>query len=125
MAGTTGVLDISLSRTEIDPSLVEIIRNIEPGLYARLTVEDTGARMDDTTLSRIFDPFFTTKAVRKGTGLGLSTAYAIVSRQGGTIKISSRPGAGTTVDVYWPLIDNESVRSSPPMAGVEHARHLH
>ena len=125
LAGKTGELEVALSRIEINPVLAEMIHSIEPGIYARLTIRDTGNGMDDATLGRIFDPFFTTKEVGEGTGLGLSTAYAMVSRAGGTIKVASRLGAETTVDVYLPLADNEAARPASVSLEVEARQHLH
>jgi signal transduction histidine kinase len=49
---------------------------------------------------KIFDPFFTTK--RTGTGLGLSVTYGIIKEHGGTVDVTSRPGAGTTFTVDFP-----------------------
>lgn len=51
-------------------------------------------------VARAFDPFFTTKGVGKGTGLGLSQVYGIARQAGGTVRIDSRPGEGTTIYIY-------------------------
>jgi PAS domain S-box-containing protein len=68
--------------------------------WIRLRVSDTGAGIPAEKLSKIFDPFFTTK--RTGTGLGLSVTYGIIKEHGGTVDVTSRPGAGTTFTVDFP-----------------------
>jgi len=68
-----------------------------------VTVEDSGAGMDEPTLSRIFEPFFATKEIGQGTGLGLALVYAIVTDAGGAIDVKSAPGQGTTFAIYGPL----------------------
>ncbi|HEX2554630.1 MAG TPA: PAS domain S-box protein [Microvirga sp.] len=72
------------------------------GDYVELSVSDTGTGMPPEVAARAFDPFFTTKGVGKGTGLGLSQVYGIAKQAGGTVRIESRPGAGTIVRIVLP-----------------------
>jgi signal transduction histidine kinase len=71
--------------------------------HVRVDVEDTGSGIASEHLPRIFDPGFTTKGVGVGTGLGLAICHRIVAAHGGTIAVTSRPGAGTAFSVRLPL----------------------
>jgi PAS domain S-box-containing protein len=106
MAGQAGTLDVELSAIEMDAETAATIPGLRAGRFARLTFRDTGAGMDAETIARIFDPFFTTKEVGRGTGLGLPAVHGILIRHGGAITVVSRPGQGTTFEVYLPLLDS-------------------
>ncbi len=73
-------------------------RRAEGGVEVR--VADDGAGMSPEVLARVFEPFRTTKA--RGTGLGLSISRAIIEKHGGSIRIESAPGEGTTVSFTLP-----------------------
>lgn len=76
---------------------------VPSGMYALLTVTDTGVGMNSQEQERIFEPFFTTKDVGKGTGLGLSMAYGIIRMHKGWISVDSEPGRGSCFSIYLPL----------------------
>jgi len=71
----------------------------------RLRVEDDGCGIPDDVRERVFDPFFTTRPVGEATGLGLPISYQIVRAHGGELALRSRPGRGTTCEVFLPLAD--------------------
>jgi PAS domain S-box-containing protein len=70
--------------------------------HVSLIYADTGSGMSENELRRVFDPFFTTKGHSGGIGLGLTLSREIIERCGGSIKIESRAGEGTTVSLLLP-----------------------
>jgi two-component system cell cycle sensor histidine kinase/response regulator CckA len=93
----------------------------EPGIYLVASVGDSGCGIPPEIRSRVFEPFFTTKENGKGTGMGLAMVYGIVKNHGGTIRLESEPGKGTTFHCYLPLTDQsvreEVVKATPMVRG--------
>jgi signal transduction histidine kinase len=73
-----------------------------PGEYVSLAIADTGTGMTDEVRARAFEPFFTTKAMSKGSGLGLTQSLGIAKQLGGGMRIESKKGQGTRVEVLLP-----------------------
>jgi len=71
--------------------------------FGVISVTDTGTGIPPELIEKVFDPFFTTKPVGKGTGLGLSQVYGIARQSGGTVKLRSAIGEGTTVSIWLPV----------------------
>ena len=99
-------------------------RNAEPREHnetdcVAIALADTGIGIRDEIKHRVIEPFFTTKGVGKGTGLGLSQAYGFATQSGGSMKIDSRIGEGTTVTFYLPIaqsLPRQAPRSEPAVA---------
>jgi PAS domain S-box-containing protein len=104
-----GRLMIGTGLQEIDDEYIAINGYGRPGMYAIITVADTGSGMDAETQTKIFEPFFTTKGIGEGTGLGLAISYAIIKQHNGYLKVYSEPGQGTEFKIYLPLIEEPAL----------------
>ncbi len=93
---------------------------IIPGKYIQLCITDNGKGMDEATKSKIFEPFFTTKDQGKGTGMGLASVYGTLKSHGGAINVYSEPDHGTTMKLYFPLVE-KGEENNVPMKGEDEA----
>ncbi|MEB1608607.1 hybrid sensor histidine kinase/response regulator [Xanthomonas campestris pv. campestris] len=93
---------VQTQNVEITSHDLAMYHQLAPGRYVSLAVSDTGSGMPPDVASRVMEPFFTTKDEGQGTGLGLSMVYGFVKQSGGTVRIYSEVGEGTTVRLYFP-----------------------
>lgn len=119
-----GVLGIETKVAGLDHEYIKAHGYGNPGLYALISVADTGTGIDERIKERIFEPFFTTKEVGKGTGLGLSIIYGIIKQHNGYINCRSELGRGTTFEIYLPMIrleafEHETGKLPLPKGGTE------
>lgn len=90
--------------------------------YALVEVTDTGTGIAEDILCCILEPYFTTKETQ-GAGLGLAIVGDILLRNDGALKVLSKPGVGTTMQVFWPLAE-ETIADlqkpdAQPLAGMQ------
>ena len=104
-----GRLTIIIERAEIRDGSPEV----PPGVYIRLSVQDTGTGISPEVKGHIFDPFFTTKPA--GSGLGLSTVLGIVKQAHGYITVESASQRGSTFRVYLPVAAEVTGKEEPSL----------
>lgn len=85
-------------------------KELSPGRYVKVSVQDQGSGIAAADLGKIFDPYFTTRP--KGSGLGLSTVFSIIKKHGGAITVDSRPGEGTTFHFFLPCSEEEPIATA-------------
>jgi PAS domain S-box-containing protein len=81
---------------------VTLAEPLHAGEFVAISVKDTGLGIPADVLDKIFEPFFTTKPIGKGTGLGLSQVHGFAHQAGGTVKVESELGKGTTFTILLP-----------------------
>jgi CheY-like chemotaxis protein len=104
-----GKLIIEATNTRATPDYLDDRpdEEIAPGRYVVISVTDTGPGMQPDVVDRAFEPFFTTKHATDGSGLGLPSVLGFCRQSGGTCRIYSEPGVGTTVRMYFPASEGE------------------
>jgi PAS domain S-box-containing protein len=112
-----GQLVIETRNAEIGDAHPRLRDGVHPGRYVTLIVSDTGVGMDSETQTHMFEPFFTTKEPGKGTGLGLAIVYGVVKQIGGWTHVDSKPGEGTTFEIYLPWA--EETKALEPALGTQ------
>lgn len=95
-----GKILVTTRNVEIGPEGSGRRPALAPGCYAVLSVTDVGRGIPPEHQDKIFEPFFTTKSDSGSSGLGLATVYGIVQRNRGYVAVESRPGQGTTFEIY-------------------------
>ncbi len=87
--------------------------DLAPGDYVLLTIGDDGMGLDPSLVEHAFEPFFTTKGVGQGSGLGLSQVHGFATQAGGTARLASTPGLGTTVSLLLPVAAGAQEAQTP------------
>jgi PAS domain S-box-containing protein len=104
-----GILEIKLEHVILKESTARSYK-LFPGDFIKLSISDTGHGIDPAIKDRIFDPYFTTKHFGEGSGMGLAVVYSIVRNHEGAISVDSEMGKGTTVNMFFPIIEREPVK---------------
>lgn len=104
MGDSGGTLTVGLSTVELTRETARRDPELRPGVYAKLTVADTGQGIPADHQERIFEPFFTTRKREGGTGMGLAIVHGIVKGYDGVISVESEAGKGAAFEILWPAI---------------------
>lgn len=99
-----GRIDVAVDRVDLDDAALAkaiVPAASGPGSYLSISVRDDGLGMEEEVLARAFDPFFSTRF--PGRGLGLPTVLGTMRGHGGTVRVSSAPGGGSTFELLLPL----------------------
>ena len=105
IGGKAGTIEYRTEMVRVDAQLAQLVPNLNPGRFVRLSVTDSGGGMNAQTMERIFDAFYTTKPIGQGTGLGLSMVYGIMQGHEGAVSVDSAPGKGASFHLYFPVAD--------------------
>ena len=89
------------------------VPDLPAGDYVLITISDDGLGIDDNVAGQVFEPFFTTKEVGQGTGLSLAQVLGFCKQAGGTARLTSTEGLGTTVSLLLPARDEPAAIVAP------------
>lgn len=109
-----GKVVIRTESIEVDLEDEKTFEGLLAGRYVVIAISDNGTGIPASILPRVMEPFFTTKEEGKGTGLGLSMVYGFAKQSGGTARIYSEAGHGTTVKLYFPESRDNVARDEQP-----------
>ena len=112
-----GTLTIETANRRLNWADLSSENDAKPGEYLEISITDSGTGMEPTVAARAFEPFFTTKPVGQGTGLGLSQLYGFARQSGGSVRLESALGKGTTVRLFLPRYMEAE---APPPLQVHH-----
>ncbi len=87
-----------------------------PGEYVMIAVSDDGVGMDPAIGAKAYEPFFTTKPVGSGSGMGLSMVHGFVKQSAGVIDMTSAPGQGTTIRMFFPAAPDRAGQTEEALA---------
>jgi len=107
---------LTITAHDGDRGIAGHILGLNPGDYIVIGIDDTGCGMDEATRKRALEPFFTTKGPGRGTGLGLSMVDGLAAQSGGAMRIRSRLGLGTNVELWLPASESGPVGREKPHA---------
>jgi len=110
-----GQLTIATDNRTLDAAYCALNLEATPGEYVCITITDNGEGIAFKHQEHVFEPFFTTKHQGKGTGLGLAMVFGFVKRAKGHITLDSKPGVGTTFQLYLPRTEGEE-QPPPPVS---------
>ncbi len=100
--GSRGTVQISTSNWQVNES-EKLRRDMKPGKYILLTIQDNGPGIANKDLEHIFEPFYTRKAMgHSGTGLGLAIVWNTIQDHNGKIFVESSK-QGTSFQLYFPI----------------------
>ena len=119
----SALMNLSINAVDAMPeggTLTFRSRTLQDGRI-ELEVVDTGHGMTPEVMAKAMEPFFTTKPIGKGTGLGLSRVYGTLRAHGGTVKLQSEVGKGTTVILQLPTSPGNAQDTEPAEGPVQEA----
>ena len=90
------------------------------GDFVLVSMSDNGVGLAEEQAAQVFEPFFTTKGVGQGAGLGLSQVHGFCVQAGGTARMASTPGLGSSVTLVLPACAPQVASAPAAVAGHEH-----
>lgn len=99
----------AIGKGDTSDHLIRVATRVDEDSKVIVTVTDSGIGMAPEVVGRVFDPFFSTKEIGAGMGLGLSISQRLISEMGGSIRVESALGHGSTFSVALPAHEPEVV----------------